>query len=507
MLMIIYLLALVLLLLLNAFFVLAEFAVVKVRPTQIDALAAHGNRRAKQVQYIQNHMVEFLPVFQVGITLASIGLGFVGEPAIAKLLIPLVKSLGGGAISTAMAHGIAITLSYILISYLHIVLGELIPKSVAIRTTERSALYIAYPVIFFRYLFIVPIYFLNISVNAILRPFKMPPFGSRQSHTDDEIRIILGQSQTLGLLSFRRLLFIENVLDMGGLKVCNAMHARDQVHCLQCGISRPELDALLAKYRHSRYPLLGNSPDLPLGYIHIKDLYPAMPDPATVPDLKQLVRPCLSARERDPLEQVLSEMQRKGNHLTLVSDDKGRWTGIITMEDAIEEVIGPIEEEFPLEMTLRLTEALAPDRVLLEVTGDNILAATRNALSRIAPAALPSSVNQIMAHIIERENLGSSYVGHRLAIPHARLNGLARPLVIVARLKTPFPAPIPGESVHLLFILLTPTDAPRIHQILLAQIAGIFESDYLELRLNEAHSASDLYNVICTAEQAASTGL
>ncbi len=498
----IYFLLLVLLLFLNAFFVLAEFAVVKARPTQMEALAEKGNRRAKLVEHIQTHLDEYLSVCQVGITLASIGLGFVGEPAFAKLLEPPLRWAGVSAAGARItSHTLAIAFAYIIVSFLHIVIGELVPKSVAVRKTEGAALLTAYPMLVFRYVFLVPIWALNSTVNGVLRLVRLPPTIGRGTHSEDEIRIILDQSQESGTLSFRRLLHLENVLDMGTLTVRNAMRARRLVRSLSLSETRAEIDRIIADNRYSRYPLVGDDPNRPLGYVHVKDLFLAERAGKSADDLKSFVRPCLLFKEEDSLEQRLSEMQRKACHMALVFASDGTWSGIITLEDAIEEVIGTIEEEYPTEPPIRLGDLLTPERTLLGVEGNTIVSAARNALERVRVSELPVSKDAIMLSVAERERLGSSYVGRRLAIPHARLKRLAEPMVIVARLKAPIPAPVPGEDINLLFILLTPADTPRIHQILLSHIAGIFESDYLEDRLETASSPADLHNVIVTAEQ------
>jgi len=495
-----YLVLALLLILLNAFFVLAEFAMVKVRPTQVEALAEAGNRRAKTLERIQAHLDEYLSVCQVGITLASIGLGFVGEPAFASLIYPVVTRLGlHGLVAGVTAHGISILIAYLFVSFLHIVLGELVPKSVAIRSTERAALRTALPMVVFRYVFLLPIVLLNGTVNGILRIFRLPPVTDHGPHSEEEIRIILDQSQTRGMLSFRRLLHIENVLDMGELKVRNAMRAKRLVKFLSLGNTRAQNDNVVAEYKYSRYPLLGDDPEKPLGYVHVKDLFLAERSGRPTDDLRQFVRPCLSFREQDPLENRLSEMQRKAAHMALVFSEDGRWTGIITLEDAVEEVIGTIEEEYPIEPTVRLSDLLTPEHTILDVEGTSVLSVTRNALQRVKN--LPVSCDAVMLSIMDRERLGSSYVGRRLAIPHARLSRLAQPMVIVARMRAPIPSPAVGEDINLLFILLTPADTPRIHQILLSHIAGIFESDFLEGRLEDATTPAELHNAIVTAEQ------
>jgi CBS domain containing-hemolysin-like protein/mannitol/fructose-specific phosphotransferase system IIA component len=502
MMLLVYILIAFALIFLNAFFVLAEFASVKVRPTQVEALAEAGNPKAKVMERIQAHLDEYLSVCQVGITFASIGLGFVGEPAFAELLLPLVQKIGiEGVAARITAHSVAVAVAYLLVSFLHIVLGELVPKSVAIRSTERAALFTARPLVVFRYLFIAIIWLLNTTVNGILRIFKIPPVSTKSAHSEDEIRIILDQSQEGGTISFRRLLHMENVLDLGSLKVRNAMRVSRLVKCLSLSATREENARVITENRFSRYPLMGPDSAAPLGFVHVKDLFLAGQCGKPVDDLRQFVKPCLLFKEQDPLEQRLSEMQRKAAHMALVFGDEGKWSGIITLEDAVEEVIGTIEEEYPTEPTVRLSDLLTPDHTLLDVEGATILSATRSALQRVNVSDLPVSRDVIMMSVQDRERLGSSYVGKRLAIPHARLAHLAKPMVIVARMKTPMPAPVANEDINLLFILLTPADLPRIHQILLSHIAGIFESDYLEDRLETAKSAAELHSVICTAEQ------
>jgi CBS domain containing-hemolysin-like protein/mannitol/fructose-specific phosphotransferase system IIA component (Ntr-type) len=497
-----YFLCALVLLLMNGFFVLAEFSVVKARPTLMEALALKGNRRARIVVNIQENLDEYLSVCQVGITFASIGLGFIGEPAFAQLLEPIVSRIGIKGVGTNITtHAIAIALAYIAVSYLHIVIGELIPKSIGIRRTERAVLLSAYPLIVFRYIFIAPIWVLNSSVNGILHIFRLPPVSGPGAHTEDELRIILDHSQASGMLSFRQLLHIENVFDMGALTVRNAMRVRRQVRSLTMGMSSVEFDRIIAENRFSRYPVLDTESGNPLGFIHVKDLFLAERAGLPTHSLQPYLRSALQAHESDPLEHLLSEMQRKACHMTFVYAKDGMWSGIITLEDALEEVIGTIEEEYPIEPPVRLADLISPDLTFLDIEGDSILAASRRILERIKPEKLPMSKDAIMFAVAEREKLASSYIGRHLAIPHARLSGIPSPMVIVARLKAPIPSPIQGEDISLLFLLVTPADLPRIHQILLSHIAGIFESEFLEGRLEAASSPHELYSVICTAEQ------
>ncbi len=499
-----YLLLAVLLLLLNAFFVLAEFAIVKARPTQMEALAAKGNRLAKRVLHIQSRIDQFLSVCQIGITLASIGLGFVGEPSLAALIKPVMERIGMGDTANAASHGVAVLIAYIVISFLHIVLGEQVPKCMAIRRTDKAALITVYPLLVCYYVFFFPLWILNISVNAVLYILRIPPIKGHTLHSEDEVRIILDQSQSSGMMSFRRLLFIENVLDMSELTVRNAMQPREKVRFFLDSATRAEVDACIAKYRYSRYPVVSKDAESPRGYIHVKDLYLADRSGGGTGEIKSFIRPALHAQEGQLLEDVLSEMQRKGNHLAFVFKEDKRWSGIITLEDVLEEVVGTIEEEFPVEASVALTSSLSSAKqIVLDVEGDSIISATRNALSRLAANVLPLPLDEIMPHIAQRERAASSYVGNRLAIPHARLKNIVRPVVVVARLKTPIPAAgLSGrEVVRFLFIVLTPAESPRVHQIILARIAGLFESGFFETRMDDAATPQELFEAIGAVEQ------
>jgi len=487
------------LILLNAFFVLAEFASVKIRPTQIDALAAQGHRGAKRVRKIIDHLDEYLSVCQVGITLTSIGLGFVGEPAFAALFHPLFAGLGSW--SEPVTEAASVGAGFLLVSYLHIVIGELIPKTVAIRITEKAVFWVAMPISLFRWLFLGPIWVLNSTVNLVLKPFKLSAPTSHSLVTDGEFRAILDQSEEGGIMSFRRLLYMENVLDLGALSVRNAMQVKTKVQVLRVGMSWPAIHTLLERFRYSRYPVVESGSHQPLGFVHVKDLYQAYRQDPEAVELAALVKPALEAVDTDPLETLLGHMQRSGNHVALVRDGAGRWVGMVTLEDVLEEVVGTIEEEYPVEPPVTIAEFLQPSHVLLDVEGDDLESVLRTALGRIPRAELPADPSTILHRILERERQAPSALTHHLAIPHGRIDGLIRPLVLIARPARPIPVAGRSEPTKILFILVTPAESPRIHQILLSHVAGLHESDYFEDRLYEAQSSEELHSVVCTAEQ------
>lgn len=501
---IIYLILVILLVALNGFFTTAEFATVKIRPTQMEALIANGDKRAEAVKYIQKHIEEFLSVCQVGITLASVGLGFVGEPAFAEIVSSILEKFLGSDVSEVLVHSISITSGFIIISFLHIVFGELIPKSLAMRMTEKSALLIAYPLIVFRHIFILPIWLLNKSVNLFLQSIGFRTVATEEQHSEEEIRIILEQSQSNGVMSFRRLLFMENILDMEFLKVKNAMQVKKKVQCLKVGMSKKEVEEIVKKYRYSRYLLLDKDGEFPVGVIRIKDIYLEAGCDSEY-NLEKYSKPYIRANEEEQLEQLLSVMQRKANHMAAVFNSSSEWTGMITLEDVIEEVVGTIEEEYPLEQPIYLSEYLTDKRVFLDMEGNSVIEGVKNSLKRVGEEKLPAPSEEIIKHIIEREKMGETYVGHGLCIPHARMSGVKNPMVIFSRFKTPIEqlSKKVDEKVSYLFILITPVEVPKIHQIFLSRIAGIFDSDFLESRLDDDLTPEEIFNLIYTAEQTA----
>lgn len=499
-----YLLVAVLLLLLNGFFVLAEFAAVKMRPSRVEELVDDGVANAKSVKHIQTYLDEYLSVCQLGITFASIGLGFVAEPAVVRLVEPVIDWLGifshDSHARFLSAHGIAFTLSYLLVSFLHILVGELVPKSIAIRLTERASLWTAKPMIVFRYLFYLPLKFLNLSAAIVLRLIGIRESGAHSVHSEDELRILLSQSQTEGVMSFRRLLFVENVFDLGELRVRDAMRSKTLVRCLSTSVPWKVNMEALRKFRFSRYPLVEDDKSDPIGIIHIKDLMLLDQDD---PDLKSIRRPYLTVSENSLLETLLSEMQKKRIHVALVRNTEGVWTGFLTLEDVIEEIIGTIRDEFEDEEQVVLSDIIDERHVLLNVEANDTVEAVRLALQRISPWNLPVSSEQVIKAIDERERAVETYLGNGLGMPHARMVGIQRPVVFFIRSDKGIPYRGNQERAYLLFLLLTPAGQPRIHQRLQSVIATIMdESEFIPDHLRSAESPAEIVEILKTGEQA-----
>jgi len=484
--------ALVGLLVLNAFFVLAEFAIVKVRPSRVTQLIAAGDQRAVLLSTIQSHLDEYLSVCQVGITLASVALGMVGEKT-AELIM--------GERGSTTRYVVAMAVSYLVISGSHILLGELVPKSIAIRVADRAAIWCAKPLRVFHVIFFPALWLLTGASNAILRLVGLGPRSTGEDPSEQELRIILDQSQERGVMSFRRLLFMENIFDLGGLAVRDAMRQRVQVRTLDARLPWPENLRVIQSTHFTRYPLLTADPTGPSGFVHVKDLI--IHNECATPNLEALARPLLATTEGTPLETLFAEMQRRRIHVALVTDQGGKWTGFITFEDVMEELVGTIRDEFEDEEPIRLSDALSPDRVQFDVEADSPVAAVRVALKRVPAAALPLPAAQILQAVSERERLVGTYLGHGIGMPHARLAGLSKPFVMVLRSGRGVPFEGTAEKGHLLFLLLTPAGQPRVHQRLQGIIATLLhESEVVKERLLTATSAEEVLEVVRTGEQA-----
>jgi CBS domain containing-hemolysin-like protein/mannitol/fructose-specific phosphotransferase system IIA component (Ntr-type) len=486
--------ALLLLLAINAFFVLAEFAIVKVRPSRVSELLDEGHPKATLLHSIQANLDEYLGVCQVGITLASVALGMVGNAATGVML--------GRDHSGLWRHVAAIIISYVVVSGSHIVLGEQVPKSIAIRIADKVALVCATPLFWCRQLFWPALWVLTHLTRWTLSLFSMRRATNEETHSEEELRIILENSQEHGLLSFRRLLFMENVFDFGELTVRDAMRSRSVVRCLEADLPYAENLALARTTRFTRYPLITKGDPRPVGLVHLKDLVLRTSD--TTPDLRALIRPILTTIESTPLESLLAEMQRRRIHAAIVNSAEGEWTGFITLEDIVEEIVGTINDEFDDEEPVRLADTLSADQIFLDMNKASPMAAVRAALRQIPADRLPLPADQLADAIEHREQLIGTYVGHGIAMPHARIAGLSRPIVMILRSSAGIPCSGTAELAHLLFVLLTPAGQPRVHLRLQSTIAGILhESEFVKDRLLTADTKDEILEAIRTGEQAA----
>ena len=493
------------LLTMNFLFVLAEFALVRVRSSRVQELIDAGDGRAKIIQRIQSKMDEYLSVVQVGITGATLGIGIIIEGGIAA---PIEHGLAGLFGETAMVKAIGHGLGFLLATYLVIVASELLPKSLAFRYAERCALITARPLLWCHHALYPLLWFLTVSVQGLLRLMGLRKDTTDAPHSEDELRILLDQSQEHGLMSFRRLLFMENIFEFGELTVKDAMRHRSQVRCLLADLHWKDTLDFLGTWPFSRFPLIDQDPEKPIGFIHVKDLFyqryfyrAQLGDPI---DLRTLVRPLMVVAEASNLESVLSDMQRRRLQMAIVHNLEGKWTGVITLEDILEEVVGTIGDEFESETPITLIDHLTPGRVILDIDAPNLAEALRTALAKVPADELPLDRDVIIKAVMERERLAGTYLGKGIALPHARLPGISKAALLIVRSRHGIPVEGSSERAKLLFVLLTPAGQPRVHQRLQARIAGMLEnSEYVEDHLLESATPAEVFEVVRTGEQAA----
>ncbi|MEO7165579.1 MAG: hemolysin family protein [Spartobacteria bacterium] len=332
---------------LNGFFVAAEFALVKIRMSQLEALADEGNARAARAQKVAGDLDAYLSACQLGITLASLGLGWVGEPFLAQMLQPVFALFG--VTSPAVITTISFLVAFSVITFLHIVLGEQAPKILAIRKPLPATLIVSGPLRAFYILFKPAIWFLNASSNWVLKHIlrTTPAKEGELAHSEEELRLILDESEKSDEVSSIGRDILVNALDMRRRVVRDIMTPRGQVVYLDLEDSFDENVQKALESRHTRFPLCRGHLDHTLGLIHIKELVPLMRDPH--PDLTSIKRELTPVPEMMSLEKLLNFFLVKHAHLAVVVDEYGGTVGIVTMENVLEELVGDIQDEFDME--------------------------------------------------------------------------------------------------------------------------------------------------------------
>ncbi len=332
-----------LLVFMNGFFVAAEFAIVKIRSTRLDLLVQQGNRRARYAKLLTEHMDASLSVTQLGITLASLGLGWAGEPAVSALLEPVFRFF---ALEPAYCHSLSLILGFSIITALHIVMGELAPKSMAIQKVEPVILSIAIPMILFQRLMYPAVWLLNHVANWAIRMLGFEPAAEEDAaHTEDEIRILMEESHKHGYIDKTELLFVDNVLDFSDRSVREIMIPRTDMVCLYLEDDIDDNIAITLDNQLTRYPICHEDKDHVVGFLHIKDLLRTLYE-GKRPDIAALAREVPFVPETMLIGNLLKTMQKHRVQLAIVVDEYGGTAGMVTIEDILEEIVGEIQDEF-----------------------------------------------------------------------------------------------------------------------------------------------------------------
>jgi CBS domain containing-hemolysin-like protein len=334
-----------LLVLANAFFVAAEFALVATRRTRIEAMIRRGDAKAKRVRTVILALDRYIAGTQLGITMTSLGLGWVGEPAIARTLVGLFATLPA-PLDAIAAHGVASAIAFAIITFLHIVLGELTPRAVALIYPEQTSRWVAAPLIAFTVATNPFIWFLKTSANLVLRLFGLQsPTEMEHLHSPEELRMLVEQSHKAGALDRDDARLLAGVFEFSEKTAREVMTPRTQMVAIPVGASLEVAADRVAAAARSRYPVYRGSLDDITGIVHAKDVLAALRSAAPPADLAPLLRPAHFVPGSREVEDVLADMKLLKTHMAIVLDEFGGTAGLVTMEDLLEEIVGQIEDE------------------------------------------------------------------------------------------------------------------------------------------------------------------
>jgi len=334
------------LVLLNGFFVAAEFAFVRVRSTSVEQLAAEGRTGSKALEGVMDKLDDYLAVTQLGITIASLGLGWVGEPAVASLLEPVI----GSVVPEGLLHLVAFALGFGIITFLHVVFGELAPKTIAIAEAERLSLFVAPPMTMFYYLFYPGIVVFNGTANAFTSLIGIPP----ASETDEtlgerEIRRILSRSGREGHVDMAEVEMIERIFELDDKIVREIMVPRPDVVTIQKTATLPEFKDMVLESGHTRYPVVEKDEDQIVGLIDVKDVIQVSEAEQSTVRAGDLARDMLVVPESTAINDLLLQFRTERQQVAAVIDEWGAFEGLVTVEDAVEAIVGDIRDDFDVD--------------------------------------------------------------------------------------------------------------------------------------------------------------
>ncbi|MDX4012568.1 hemolysin family protein [Aliarcobacter skirrowii] len=336
------LLVALILVLLNGFFVLSEFAIVKVRRTKLEEFVKQGKRSASLALKMSNSLDTYLSATQLGITFSSLALGWIGEPALARLIESNVTFLANNPV---LLHTISFIIAFSIVTFLHVVFGEIVPKSIAIAKAEVMVLYIARPLYIFWLVFYPLIRFFDIVAASILRALNVKPATEHElAHSEEELRIIVNESFKGGHIDSVESEIIKNAVDFSETVAKEIMTPRKDMICLNSEKSLEENIKRVISTKHTRYPYCNGGKDNIVGMIHSRDILNDVLESKKL-DISKLVRPIIMVPENTSISSILTRMNKSRIHLALVVDEYGGTSGLITMDDILEEIIGETTDE------------------------------------------------------------------------------------------------------------------------------------------------------------------
>ena len=374
----------------NGFFVAAEFAIVKVRASQLEMKAQEGNRFAILSKHIVAHLDSYLAATQLGITLSSLALGWIGEPVVSRMIINFMELIGV-SLSPELAHSIALPIAFLIITVLHIVFGELAPKSLAIQSPEKTTLAISYPLQGFYWICRPFIWLLNGFANLVLKACGLHSASETETYSSDELKYLVDQVRESGNIEDTNYNIIKNAFDFSERTARQVMVPRTQVLAIDVNDYSEETLEAVIEDGFSRVPCYEDNIDNIVGLVHLKDILKKMRQNGSV-DIRSIIRPVSFVPETKRIGQMLKEFQVKHQQIAMVLNEYGGIEGIITMEDILEELVGEIQDEYDNEIPF------------VEKTGEDTY-------SVIATSAL-TDINNQLPHSIDKSKQYDSLAGY-----------------------------------------------------------------------------------------------
>lgn len=342
----------------NSFFVASEFAMVKVRKTRLEQMAGEGNSTAKIALELTESINEMLATAQLGITLASVALGWVGAKTIESILLPVIDFILPFE-STAFCTLLTFVISFTIITFLELLVGEQLPKCASLQNTEQAALLVARPMKFMMKMLKPFVWFLSTCTTRILKIFKMDAGSNDLVHTTEELDMLVDASYNEGVLNETEAEMLHNMFNFSDLTAKQVMTPRTDMMCIENITPIDEIKKFTAENQYTRYPVFEDTIDKILGFVHVKDLYTKLLENNDI-QINDIIRPIMLVPETMTLDNLVIEFRKRKSQIGIVVDEFGGTSGLITLEDVIEEIVGEVQDEFDEEEELDIRE-VAPN--------------------------------------------------------------------------------------------------------------------------------------------------
>ena len=371
------LLAIAVLIALTAFFVASEFAIVKVRTSRVNQLIEEGHPKAMAAKRVVSHIDEYLSACQLGITVTALGLGWLGEPTVEAILEPLFEKVG---MDEALGHLLSFIIAFASVTFLHVVIGELAPKTVAIQKAEQITLLFSKPLILFYRILYPFIWVLNGSARVLTGLFGLKPATeSEAAHSEEELRIILSESYKSGEINQSEYKYVNQIFEFDERIANEIMVPRTEMTVIEKGTPLLQVIDLIQQEQYTRYPVIDGDKDNVVGMVNIKRLYTATITETNVNELTvdSFIRPIIRVLETIPIHDLLLKMQKERIHMAVLTDEYGGTAGLVTVEDILEEIVGEIQDEFdqderPLIQKVKEGHYIFDSKTLIEDVNDTL---------------------------------------------------------------------------------------------------------------------------------------